>query len=177
MKYLSRIFPLIAFFLVAFICSSAVHAQDLDDVTLFGRITDPNGLPIVGGTVTATHIESATSRTNITDGVSGQNLKLDFQLAPADVQAQATVTVTDEDAPAIDTERTVVGGTISEREIEEIPNANRNPLDLVLTLGGTSEESLSSSGLAEDSLQNPSGTPLEQGNFSLSGGTAYSNEI
>lgn len=210
MKYLSRIFPLIVITLFALVSANAVHAQDLDDVTLFGRITDPNGLPIVGGTVTATHIESATSRTNITDGdgryrfvelkpgvykvtvtaagfggkeridlqtVSGQNVKLDFQLAPADVQAQATVTVTDEDAPAIDTERTVVGGTISEREIEEIPNANRNPLDLVLTLGGTSEESLSTSGLAEDSLQNPSGTPLEQGNFSLSGGTAYSNNI
>ena len=83
----------------------------------------------------------------------------------------------DDEGPLVDTTRTVVGGTISEREIEEIPNVSRNPLDLVLTLGGTSEEQLSTSGLAEDRNANPSSAPLEQGNFSLSGGTAYSNNL
>jgi Outer membrane receptor proteins, mostly Fe transport len=109
--------------------------------------------------------------------LSGQNVQFDFQLEPADVRAEQTVTVSDDDASAVDTTRTVVGGTIGEREIEEIPNTERNPLDLVLTLGGTAEESLSTSGLAEDRGANPAGTPLEQGNFSLSGGTAYSNNI
>ena len=47
----------------------------------------------------------------------------------------------------------------------------------MLTLGGTSEESLSVNGLAEDRNQDPGTPPLEQGNFSLSGGTAYSNNI
>ncbi|CAN5546723.1 hypothetical protein BH10ACI2_BH10ACI2_12120 [soil metagenome] len=46
-----------------------------------------------------------------------------------------------------------------------------------MTLGGTSEEQLSTSGLAEDRGANPSSAPLEQGNFSISGGTAYSNNI
>ncbi|MBX3243201.1 MAG: carboxypeptidase regulatory-like domain-containing protein [Acidobacteria bacterium] len=109
--------------------------------------------------------------------LSGQNLQLDMSLSPADVQAEATVTVDDDDAPAVDTSRVVVGGTVSRIEIEELPNFDRNPLDLVLTLGGTAEESLSTSGLAEDRLQSPSSAPLEQGNFSLSGGTAYSNNI
>jgi hypothetical protein len=109
--------------------------------------------------------------------VSGQNVQLDFALFPASVQAAADVSITEEDAAPVDVTRTVVGGTISGREIEEIPNTARNPLDLVLTLGGTAEESLSTSGLAEDRGTNPSGTPLEQGNFSLSGGTAYSNNI
>jgi hypothetical protein len=109
--------------------------------------------------------------------VSGQNVQLDFSLAPADVRAEQNVTVTDDDAPVVDTSRTIVGGTITEREIEEIPNASRNPLDLVLTLGGTAEEQLSTSGLAEDRGANPNAAPLEQGNFSLSGGTAYSNNI
>ncbi|MGH9819598.1 MAG: hypothetical protein ACRD43_05465, partial [Pyrinomonadaceae bacterium] len=107
--------------------------------------------------------------------VSGQVVQLDFKLSPASVTAEQTVNVTDEDAPVIDTTRTVVGDTITQREIEEIPNDSRNALDLVLTLGGTAEESLSTNGLAED--RNASVAPLEQGNFSLSGGTAYSNNI
>ena len=87
------------------------------------------------------------------------------------------MTVTEADAPVIDTTRTIVGGTVTQREIEELPVNTRNPLDLVLTLGGTSEEQLSTSGFAEDRFQNPATAPLEQGNFSLSGGVAYSNNI
>lgn len=196
--------------LIVLILAGQVFAQDLDDVSIAGRITDPNGLPVVGASVTAAETNTGLSRTVTSneDGrykiielrpgtykmsasatgfgvkeragfttISGQNLQLDFNLAPADVQAAAEIAVGDDDTEIIDTTRTVVGGTITEREIEEIPNNTRNPLDLVLTLGGTSEEQLSTSGLAEDSRQNPNGTPLEQGNFSLSGGTAYSNNI
>ena len=192
------------------IAAASVFAQDLDDVTIAGRITDSNGLAVVGATVTVTDQGSGTERTVTTneegryrlielkpgiykvkasaagfgakerinlETIAGQNLQLDFNLAPAGVQAEATVTVGDDDAPAVDTTRTVVGGTISEREIEEIPNNSRNPLDLVLTLGGTSEESLSTNGLAEDRNVNNGTAPLEQGNFSLSGGTAYSNNL
>ncbi|MGQ0542419.1 MAG: carboxypeptidase regulatory-like domain-containing protein, partial [Blastocatellia bacterium] len=194
----------------AFAIVASLNAQDLDDVTLTGRITDSNGQAIVGATVTARLVDSGIERTVITDDngryhliemkpgtytvkasatgfgakeridlqtLSGQNLQLDISLAPAGVQAEATVTVDDSDTPAVDTTRTLVGGTINEREIEEIPNNTRNPLDLVLTLGGTSEEQLTTSGLAEDRNANPSSAPLEQGNFSLSGGTAYSNNI
>jgi hypothetical protein len=85
--------------------------------------------------------------------------------------------VDDTDAPVIDTTRTIVGGTIEQREIEELPNIGRNPLDLVLTLGGTSEEALSTSDLAEDRNANPRSTPLEQGNFTIAGGASYSNNI
>lgn len=108
--------------------------------------------------------------------LSGQNIRLDFTLSPADVAAETNVTVGSE-VPAIDTTRIVVGGTVSAREIEELPNNTRNPLDLVLTLGGTSEEQLSTNGLAEDRFQSPTTAPLEQGNFSLSGGVAYSNNL
>lgn len=187
-----------------------VPAQDLDDVGISGRITDSNGQPIVGATVTAKLVDSGISRTatssengryrlielppgtytmrfeasgfgakerlNIVT-LSGQNLQLDMQLTPADVQAEATVTVDDDDAPLVDTTRTVVGSTLTAREIEEIPNNSRNPLDLVLTLGGTSEEALSTSDLSDDRNANPRGTPFEQGNFSLSGGASYSNNI
>jgi hypothetical protein len=109
--------------------------------------------------------------------VSAENLIKNFSLQPAGVTAEQTVTVTDEDTPVVDTTRMIVGGTITEREVEELPNNTRNPLDLVLTLGGTSEEQLSTSGLSEDRNVNAGTAPLEQGNFSLSGGVAYSNNL
>ncbi|MBK7394194.1 MAG: carboxypeptidase regulatory-like domain-containing protein [Chloracidobacterium sp.] len=206
-KILSRT---LAFTFALVIFSVAAMAQDLDDVTISGKVTDSAGLPVVGATVTATMTETGESRSIVTDGdgfyrlvklkpgtyklkvanggfgtqetpgiptISAQNLQKDFKLSPADVKAETTVTVTEDDGPPVDTTRTIVGGTITEKEIEEIPNNSRNALDLVLTLGGTSEEQLSTNGLAEDRGQNPSNAPLEQGNFSISGGTAYSNNI
>ncbi len=185
-------------------------AQDLDDVTISGKIVDSNKLPIAGASVIATHIESNNERTAVSneDGNyrfvelrpgtysisaavtgfgpkrsaelrlwAGQNLRLDLMLSPADVTASATVTISADDVPKVDTTRTVVGGTLAAREIEELPNNTRNPLDLVLTLGGTSEEQLSTNGLAEDRFQSPPTAPLEQGNYSLSGGVAYSNNL
>jgi hypothetical protein len=196
--------------LVVLMAGLAIIAQDLDDVTVSGRVTDSNGLAIVGATVTAVATETGLERSVITDedgryriiklrpgtykvrasqtgfgvqetpaitAVSAENLIKDFRLLPAGVTAEQTVTVTEDDAPVIDTTRTIVGGTITEREVEELPNNTRNPLDLVLTLGGTSEEQLSTSGLAEDRNVNAGTPPLEQGNFSLSGGVAYSNNL
>ena len=55
-------------------------------------------------------------------------------LDPAGVKAQTTVTADNDDLPVVDVTRTVVGGTITERQVEELPNTSRNPLDLVLTL-------------------------------------------
>jgi hypothetical protein len=193
---------------------SSVSGQDLDDVTIAGKITDPNGLAIVGATVKAMLVEAGIERTAVTDDegrfrlielrpglykvtasqtgfgtqertelrtVSGQNVQLDFQLAPASVQAGTDVVVSDDDAPAVDTTRTVVGGTISEREVEELPNVGRNPLDLVLTLGGVTEEQLSTRDLSSDrgvrGVNAPGTTPEEAGTFGLSGGAAYSNNI
>ncbi len=206
-KVLLRIF---AFTFALIVFSMIAVAQDLDDVTFTGKVTDTNGLVVVGASVTATSVNTGETRTVVTDDegryrliklkpgtykikatgsgfgiqetpeivtISAQNVAKDFKLSPADVKAETTVTVTDDDGPPVDTTRTIVGGTITERDIEEIPNSTRNALDLVLTLGGTSEEQLSTSGLADDRGANPSSAPLEQGNFSISGGTAYSNNI
>ncbi|MCD9189360.1 MAG: TonB-dependent receptor [Pyrinomonadaceae bacterium] len=194
--------------------SADVFSQDLDDVTISGKIVDSNNAPIAGATVTATLVSTNVER-NVTtneDGfyrlielapgiykvkvsasgfgakervdlqtLSGQNLQLDFSLSPADVQVEQTVTVTEEDAPAVDTTRTVVGGTVAQREIEELPNNTRNPLDLVFTLGGVTEEPLSTRDLSEDrgqrGLSTPGTTPEEAGTFALAGGAAYSNNI
>ena len=210
MKNLSgRIVLPILIFNILFLCSVNTFSQDLDEVTISGRIVDTNGLAIAGATVTATLVETGIERTITTNDegrykfielspglykvlaaasgfgtkekidletISGQGVQLDFTLAPADVVVDP-VQVTEEDASPVDTTRTVVGGTITQLEIEELPNNTRNPLDLVLTLGGTSEEALSVRDLADDRNTNPNVPPAEQGLFSLSGGASYSNNI
>ena len=44
-----------------------LSAQDLDDVTIAGKLTDSNGLAIVGASVTATEIETGVERTVTTN--------------------------------------------------------------------------------------------------------------
>jgi Carboxypeptidase regulatory-like domain/TonB dependent receptor/TonB-dependent Receptor Plug Domain len=183
-------------------------AQDLDNVTISGRIVDPNGAVIPGASITATLIKTRAERTVVVDDegrykiiqlepgvysvkaaftnfateektelttVAGQNVQLDFALKPAGVTAE-TVVVSTANAPEVDTTRTVVGGTIATREVEALPNTTRSPIDLIFTLGGVAEEPLSTRDLAEDRTSSRS-TPEEAGNFSLSGGPAYSNNI
>lgn len=205
---------LIALTALVFAFAIFTNAQDLDSVTFIGKVIDPNGLPVVGATVTATRTETGEARTVTTndDGlykitslkpgiyklkasgsgfgeqetaeistIAAQNIARDFKLAPAGVKAETSVTVTEDDVPAVDTTRTIVGGTVTQREIEELPVDSRNPLDLVLTLSGTAEEQLSTRDLADDRGQRgvsaPGTTPEEAGIFGLSGGAAYSNNV
>ena len=210
-RVLSRVF---VFALVLAATVFVAFGQDLDDVTITGKLTDSNGLAVVGATVTATSAETGEVRTVTSDDeglykivklkpgtykikvtasgfgpqetteiktISAQNVQQNFKLAPADVRAETTVTVTSEDGPAVDTTRTIVGGTVTQREIEELPVDSRNPLDLVLTLGGTAEEQLSTRDLSSDrgerGMSAPGTTPEEAGIFGLSGGAAYSNNL
>jgi hypothetical protein len=202
-----RIFAFILLSLI-FLASRLCVAQDLDNVTIAGRVTDQNGAVIPGATVTATIVKTRVGRTVVADGdgrykiiqlepgiysvkasfagfaaeektdlttVAGQNVQLDFTLKPATVTAEAVI-VSAADAPQIDTTRTIVGGTVATREIESLPVVSRSPLDLIFTLGGVSEEPLSTRDLGQDRTSSRN-TPEEAGIFSLSGGTAYSNNI
>lgn len=206
---------LVTVFLLFVAFGTVGFAQDLDDVTISGKVADSNNAPIVGATVTATLVETGVERTFVTNDegryriielapgtyrvkvsatgfgakekidlqtISGQSVQLDFTLAPGDVVAEQTVTI-EEDSTAVDTTRTIVGGTVTQREVEELPNLNRTPLDFVFTLGGVTEEPLSVRDAAEDrafgtsTSNDPRPAPLESGIFSLSGGAAYSNNI
>ena len=209
-----RVSSVIFIFVLLSIFSLSGFAQDLDDVTISGKIVDSNGLSIAGAAVTATLTETGIERKAITneDGryriielqpgtysvkaessgfgakiktelqtISGQNVQLDFRLDPGDVVVDP-IEVTDDDAPTIDITRTVVGGTITEREIEELPNSSNDVLDLVYTLGGVAEEPFSVRDLSGDRIGG--GTDSDQpsevlgaGIFSLSGGAAYSTNI
>ncbi|MDT5155886.1 MAG: hypothetical protein QOH51_243 [Acidobacteriota bacterium] len=114
---------------------------------------------------------------------AGQAVRLDFTLRPAGVAAEQT-SVSDRDAPVVDTTRTVTGGTITREELERLPFVTRSPLDFVFTLAGVTEEPLSTRDAAEDrdasgsaSVERAANAPEEAGTFALAGGAAYSNNI
>ena len=114
---------------------------------------------------------------------AGQNVRLDFTLRPEGVVAEQVV-VSEADSPAVDTTRTVVGASVTREELERLPLSTRSALDLVFTLGGVTEEPLSTRGAAEDrdasgrgSIERAGSTPEEAGTFALAGGAAYSNNV
>src|SRR5712671_646160 len=141
--------------LTAFVClrPGPLQAQDLDNVTISGNVTDQNRAMIPGATVTATLTATKVERKVVTDAngqyrliqlppgvynlkaaftnfaaeekadlnaLSGQNVKLDFILKPASITA-GSVVVSVAAAPQVDTTRTVVGGTLTTRELESLP--------------------------------------------------------
>jgi hypothetical protein len=114
---------------------------------------------------------------------AGQSVRLDFTLRPEGVVAEQLV-LSEADVPSVDTTRTVVGGTITREELERLPVSTRSPLDLVFTLGGVTEEPLSTRDAAGDrdasgrgSIERAGTTPEEAGTFALAGGAAYSNNL
>src|SRR5258706_8900472 len=108
--------------------------------------------------------------------IAGKNVQLDLTLIPEGITVNP-ITATADDTPAVDTTRTVVGGTVISAEVETLPINTRSPLDLIFTLPGVSEEALSTRELAEDRNTSAANTPEESGTFSLAGGPAYSNNI
>lgn len=206
---LTCLFPaLLISHLVAAQCG-ATFAQDLDEVSIGGRVADQNGASIVGARVIARHAATGSERSAPVDGegryrlvelapgayavrvaaegfaaeeragvelLAGRSVRLDFTLRPAGVSAAQVVT-TEAGAASIDTTRTIVGGTLTRAETETLPLGSRAPLDLIHTLGGVTEEPLSTRDLAEDRNRTPARTPEEAGAFALSGGAAYSNNI
>jgi carboxypeptidase family protein len=109
--------------------------------------------------------------------ITGETLHRDFKLQPASISTQITIEA-GADSSLIDTTKTVVGGTITAKELEVLPVETRNPLDLIFTLPGTSPPALSDRDLAEgDQSDNYQRTPEEAGVFSLNGGTPFSNNV
>ena len=207
LRIIARCFLAVAVLQLAL--TSRLAGQDLDTVTITGRVTDQNGAIISGATVEAALAKTRITRTTTANDegryrliqlepgtytlrfsasgfatqektdltvVAGQNVQFEIVLVPQGVTADAVV-VSAADAAAVDTTRTVTGGTITTKEIEELPIASRSPLDLIFTLPGVTEEPLSTRDLAEDRRTSPANTPEEAGAFSLAGGPAYSNNI
>ena len=68
---------------------------------------------------------------------TGRAFSIDLTLAAAGVSEQITVAAAS--PPLVDTNRTVVGDTITQRELDDLPVINRDPLQLVFLLGGVTE--------------------------------------
>lgn len=117
--------------------------------------------------------EELSDETTVT---SGRTVAMEFELAAAGINEAISVTAS---TPAlVDTNRTVAGDTITQRELEYLPIANRDPLQLVFLLGGVAEPPLSTTELAEEGRGTfLRGTPEEAGSFSLTGAPATSNNI
>lgn len=192
-----------------FLQSQPLQAQDLDTVTIAGRIVDQNAALIPGAEITATLAKTGVGRSTtsnregsfrliqlqpgeyivrvsrpgfapqeITRVVtsSSQTLDLTLTLIPSEIRVD-TVVITAGELPSIDTKRTIVGATLTDRETLTLPLPTRSLFDLVFTLPGVTEEPLSTRDLAEDRASNANNTPEEAGTFSLAGAPAYSNNL
>src|SRR6185503_10792662 len=180
----------------------SVQAQDLDTVTIYGKVVDQNGAVIPGAVVQVKTRRATTDDRGLYRLIqlepeiysirvscsgfatqefiqirttSGQSLQLDVTLFPSTLVVEPVV-VTAAETPIVDTKRTVVGATLTARETELLPVASRSVLDLIFTLPGVTEEALSTRDLAEDRNANHA-TPEESGLFSLAGAPAYSNNL
>ncbi|HET6669482.1 MAG TPA: carboxypeptidase regulatory-like domain-containing protein [Pyrinomonadaceae bacterium] len=108
--------------------------------------------------------------------IAGETAFIEVTLFPQGLTVEP-VAVNANDEAAIDTTRTVVGGTLTTQEIEALPISSRSALDLLFALPGITEEPLSTRDLAEDREINPAGSPEEAGIFAVAGGPAYSNNL
>src|SRR5688500_18274620 len=85
-------FARVALFSLCFVLFAGVlatPAQDLDDVTISGLISDSNKLPIVGAAVIATEITSGTERT-VTTNEQGRYKFIELKPGTYKVKASAT---------------------------------------------------------------------------------------
>lgn len=109
--------------------------------------------------------------------IAGATIRRNFHLSPAAIEAQITIDGESE-AGLVDPSRTVVGGTVTKRQIDELPVESRNPLDLIFTLPGVAPPALSERDLADgEAKDNFRRAPEESGVFALNGGTPFSNNI
>jgi len=108
---------------------------------------------------------------------AAQSLQIDVSLKLAAMSVEPVVITAATNAPMVDTKRTVVGSTLTLRDMESLPLASRSVLDLVFILPAIIEEPLSTRNLAEDRDVNHAETPEEAGTFSLSGAPAFSNNL
>jgi hypothetical protein len=145
----------LAAFLLAFLLTAPMTAQTTTG-RILGRVTDPSGATVSGATVVVTDVQRGASRTAVTDasgtyvvaGLSpGQysvraqaqgfsevvrpnvvlevatDVTVDFALQPGEVKQVVTVTA---ETPLLNTTSSTLGGTLSNKEINDLPLNGRN---------------------------------------------------
>lgn len=157
-----RTFTLICIFLVGAVAASAQTSRG----TVSGTVTDANGAVIVGAQVTLTNTATSVTRNtttnddgfyrfdavdlgNYTTSISATSFgtvtktnitvnasltsTVDAQLQPGGQQVMVDVV---SEGAMLQTEAPVRGGSITEKQITELPFSGRNPVALALTLPG-----------------------------------------
>ncbi len=193
--------------LILFILAQSLSGQDLDTVTITGRVTDQNAAIIPGATVSAVLIRTGLTRTiNVDDGGGYRAIQLEpgvykLRYSAAGFATQEKTDVLLIAGRNVQLDVVLVPGVIAETVVISAADAAR--IDTTRTVVGatvTSEEVESLpvysrspldliftlAGVTEEPLstrdlaedrQPGAGTPEEAGSFSLSGGPAYSNNI
>jgi hypothetical protein len=198
MRAYSRLFLIIAGFVLA--ASSIAFAQQRGSVT--GKIFDPDGLALPGATVTVTNQATGVARTvttettgaylvqNLEPGAytvlvempgfaaakrtdvaltAGSNVEIELKLQVAGLQEEVLVTG---ESPLVERSSNTVGGTLSGREIEEIPSNFRNFTSLTQLVPGMTPNPAQSSFEGGQVVAN--GTPSQSNLYLLDG--MYNND-
>ena len=179
------------------LCALAQQSAEIN-----GRVTDPDGLALPGATVTATNEGTGLSRTvtagaggtyvinllppgsytvlvvmdgfaNLTrNGVTlaaGAQATFDWRMQLAGVQE--TLTVTGE-SPLVERTSNVIGATLSEREMEEVPSNFRNFISLTALVPGITPSPTTSS--FEGGTVSANGSPSNANVYLIDG--MYNND-
>jgi len=150
---------------LVFLWPAAAPAQ-VTTALVYGRVLDDSGAPVQGATITARHAATGLERSAQTDtsgayriaalpvgayevgveltgfatqersGITlriGQEAHLDYQLKVA--QVVETITVQAE-APIVETTKSALGGTITNKQIDQLPVAERNFVNLAYLVPG-----------------------------------------
>src|SRR6266550_4939506 len=157
--------------LVVAVVAAPAAAQTTNGV-MTGVVTDAQGSVLPGVTVAVRNAETGLTRTIVTESDGRYRigaLPPGPYAVQAELQGFATVSVTDvivsvgseavrnltmqvqgvqesvtvtAEAPIIDTAKTDVSGVITQQQMEMLPLATRQPLDLALLLPGTSQDAV-----------------------------------
>ncbi len=163
----TRITPLLLLIIV--LLPATVWAQ-AETGRITGRVTDAQGAPISGATITATNTDTRVNRTTTTD-TTGAYVIPNLLPAPYEVKIEQsgftpitratrltvgstanidvslqvglteTVQVTGISEPLVNVRNAEVATTINEQQLRELPTLTRDPYDLV-TLAGTASDDI-----------------------------------
>ena len=170
--------------------------------SISGRVLDPDGLVLPGATVTATDKRTGFSRTVVTEGngtfsipnlepgtytvtvempgfgtttrpdmalTSGSAITLELKMQVAGLQEEVLVTG---ESPLVERTSNTVGGTLSSREIEEVPSNFRNFTALTQLVPGMTPNPAQSSFEGGQVVAN--GTPSQSNLYLIDG--MYNND-
>jgi hypothetical protein len=193
-------FRLIVFVLCAFLSAAPLMAQQ--QASISGKLVDPDGLVLPGATVTVTEQNTGFSRNvvtaetgaytvpNLTPGTytvtiempgfgtlkrtdvlltAGSEMVLDLKMQVGGVQEQVTVTG---QSPLVERTSNKIGGTLSRKEIEDVPSNFRNFTALTQLIPGMTPNPAASTFEGGQVVAN--GTPSQQNVYLIDG--MYNND-